>query len=103
MADFTPKIRRREMRHRFQDDDAPATASVGTDARGTDASTQADVTAKLNVRARRDAADALRRSPGVMKLIKTGIFKFDDFLTNGALDMRKITAVRLYSHASEWN
>ena len=27
-------------------------------------------------------------------LIKTGIFKFDDFLTNGTLDMRKITAVR---------
>ena len=77
-----------------EEDDAPAAAGVGTDARGVDASTQADVAAELNVKARRDAADALRRSPGIMKLIKSGIFKFDDFLTNGALDLRKIAAVR---------
>ena len=57
-----------------------------TQATGNDASTHADITAELNVKARRNAADALRRSPGVMKLIKTGIFKFDDFLTNGTLD-----------------
>ena len=94
------------------EDDAPAAASAGTDARGVDAgtdargvdsstqatgndaSTQADITAELNVKARRDAADAMRRSPGIMKLIKSGIFKFDDFLTNGALDLRKIAAVR---------
>ena len=79
-----------------EEDDAPAAAGVGTDARGVDASTQADVAAELNVKARRDAADALRRSPGIMKLIKSGIFKFDDFLTNGALDLRKIAAVRRY-------
>ena len=59
--------------------------STSTQATGNDASVQADIVAELNVRARRDAAGALRRSPGVMKLIKSGIFKFDDFLTGRGL------------------
>ena len=29
-----------------------------------------------------------------MKLIEARIFKFDDFLTDGSLDMRKLTKVR---------
>ena len=36
----------------------------------------------------------LRRSPGLIKLIQAGEYKFSDFVTNGALDMAKLTAVR---------
>ena len=39
-------------------------------------------------------ANALRRTPGIMKLIEARIFKFDDFLTDGSLDMRKLPKVR---------
>ena len=68
------------------DDDAPATASAGTQATPADGDTDA-------VR-RREAMDMLRASPGLIKLIQTGDYKFDDFITSGAVDMRKLQAVR---------
>ena len=39
------------------------------------------VTRQLDLEARAEAAEALRRAPGIMKLIEARIFKFDDFLT----------------------
>lgn len=51
------------------------------------------VTRQLDLVARAEAADALRRTPGIMKLIEARIFKFDDFLTNGSLDPRKLDRV----------
>ena len=51
-------------------------------------------TRKLDLVARAEAADALRRTPGIMKLIEARIFKFDDFLTDGSLDATKLADVR---------
>ena len=48
------------------------------------------VTRQLDLEARAEAAEALRRAPGIMKLIEARIFKFDDFLTNGELNARKL-------------
>ena len=43
-------------------------------------------TQELELEARAEVVEVLRKSPGIMKLIETRIFKFQDFLTNGALD-----------------
>jgi hypothetical protein len=68
------------------DDEAPTTTSTGVQA--TPASGDIDA-----IR-RRKAVQMLRRSPGLIKLIQAGEYKFSDFVTNGALDMAKLTAVR---------
>ena len=52
------------------------------------------VSRQLDVEARAEAAEVLRRAPGIMKLIEARIFKFDDFLTNGNLDPQKLAKVR---------
>ena len=52
------------------------------------------VSRQLDVEARAEAAEALRRAPGIMKLIEARVFKFDDFLTNGNLDPQKLAKVR---------
>ena len=52
------------------------------------------VTRQLDLEARAEAANALRNTPGIMKLIEARIFKFDDFLTDGSLDVRKLAKVR---------
>jgi hypothetical protein len=65
---------------------APAAARPGSGAIA--------VTRQLDLEARAEAANALRNTPGIMKLIEARIFKFDDFLTNGSLDMRKLAKVR---------
>ena len=51
-------------------------------------------TRKLDLVARAEAVSALRRTPGIMKLIEARIFKFDDFLTDGSLDATKLAKVR---------
>ena len=43
----------------------------------------------------RPAPNALRDTPGIMKLIEARIFKFDDFLTDGQLDVRKLAKDRV--------
>jgi hypothetical protein len=67
-------------------DEAPTTTSTGVQT--TPASGDIDA-----IR-RRKAVQMLRRSPGLMKLIQAGEYKFSDFVTDGALDMAKLTAVR---------
>jgi hypothetical protein len=54
----------------------------------------ASTTRKLDLVARAEAADALRRTPGIMKLIEARAFNFDDFLTDGSLDAQKLAKVR---------
>ena len=54
----------------------------------------ASTTRKLDLVARAEAADALRRTPGIMKLIEARAFSFDDFLTDGSLDAQKLAKVR---------
>jgi hypothetical protein len=71
---------------------APAPAPAPTAAQA--GSGAVAVTRQLDLVARAEAADALRRTPGIMKLIEARIFKFDDFLTNGSLDPRKLDKVR---------
>ena len=39
---------------------------------------------QLDLEARAEAANALRGTPSIMKLIEARIFKFDDFLTDGS-------------------
>jgi hypothetical protein len=68
------------------DDEAPTTTSTGVQA--TPASGDIDA-----IR-RRKAVQMLRKSPGLVKLIQAGEYKFSDFITDGALDMDKLTAVR---------
>ena len=65
---------------------APAPAQAGSGA--------VAVSRQLDVEARAEAAEVLRRAPGIMKLIEARIFKFDDFLTNGNLDPQKLAKVR---------
>ena len=65
---------------------APAPAQAGSGA--------VAVSRQLDLEARAEAANALRRTPGIMKLIEARIFKFDDFLTNGSLDPQKLAKVR---------
>jgi hypothetical protein len=69
-----------------ENEPAPAPAQAGSGA--------VAVSRQLDVEARAEAAEALRRAPGIMKLIETRIFKFSDFLTNGSLDPRKLNKVR---------
>eukprot|EP01043_Picozoa_sp_COSAG02_P060407 COSAG02_NODE_7887_length_2808_cov_2.029575_4_plen_441_part_01 len=69
-----------------ENEPAPAPAQAGSGA--------VAVSRQLDVEARAEAAEALRRAPGIMKLIETRIFKFNDFLTNGSLDPRKLNKVR---------
>ena len=52
------------------------------------------VSRQLDVEARAEAAEVLRRAPGIMKLIEARIFTFGDFLTDGSLDPRKLAKVR---------
>jgi hypothetical protein len=68
--------------------DAPPSADAPPGAAAT------STTRKLDLVARAEAADALRRTPGIMKLIEARIFKFDDFLTDGSLDATKLAKVR---------
>jgi hypothetical protein len=68
------------------DGPAPAPAQSGTGA--------VAVTRQLDLEARAEAANALRNTPGIMKLIEARVFKFDDFLTNGNLDPQKLAKVR---------
>ena len=65
---------------------APAPAQPGAGA--------VAVTRQLDLEARAEAANALRNTPGIMKLIEARVFKFDDFLTNGNLDPQKLAKVR---------
>jgi hypothetical protein len=69
-----------------ENEPAPAPAQAGSGA--------VAVSRQLDVEARAEAAEALRRAPGIMKLIEARVFKFDDFLTNGSLDPRKLAKVR---------
>ena len=43
---------------------------------------------------RRKATEMLRSSPGVIALIRAGDYKFEDFTTDGAIDIAKLTAAR---------
>ena len=43
---------------------------------------------------RRKATEMLRSSPGVIALIRAGDYKFEDFMTDGEIDMAKLTAAR---------
>ena len=43
---------------------------------------------------RRRATEMLRASPGVMALIRAGGYKFENFLTDGAVDMAKLAATK---------
>ena len=43
---------------------------------------------------RRKATEILRASPGVMALIRAQDYKFEDFMTNGEIDMGKLTTAR---------
>jgi len=81
--------------------DMPTTPPAARDLRGLLDATSAppgaaaaSTTRKLDLVARAEAADALRRTPGIMKLIEARIFKFDDFLTDGSLDATKLAKVR---------
>ena len=84
--------------------DMPTTPPAARDLRGLlDAPPSADAppgtaaastTRKLDLVARAEAADALRRTPGIMKLIEARAFNFDDFLTDGSLDAQKLAKVR---------
>jgi hypothetical protein len=90
----------------YEDDfgDMPTTPPAARDLRGLlDAPPSADAppgtaaastTRKLDLVARAEAADALRRTPGIMKLIEARAFNFDDFLTDGSLDVQKLANVR---------
>ena len=68
--------------------DAPPSADAPPGAAAT------STTRKLDLVARAEAADALRRTPGIMKLIEARAFSFDDFLTDGSLDVTKLAKVR---------